>query len=369
MMAGLYGPLLNRDERSVDHLPTLNELGSTARCKLALIEVRARVKVLEAQLQDTGTPLPVDALTYTGSDEKFKPKILKLHIKLLGRLEANAPALATAYSFGRALCDTCCGPDDQRSVSEELGRQRVRELVGWLDDVRSVIPPEAAQAVATSLTWWSEWIAAFTKVRGGWKASRQLVLTALRHQGERWRILLASDASELTALTLDGYIQAAETAAMRLRRVATRLVIRFWIPLLVILAVTAGLVWLAVNETSGAAKVWSTFGTLAAGLGVTGGSIRTGLQKMASTAGEPLWSVSRSEALAAEITQFPTFDLGSALRHTLRKEGIVATLLPSDGRRKLFGDRTTRWRGLSPPTSEKQGANAESQPVVAVASA
>lgn len=352
VMAGLYGRFSRAHDRSAGHLPTLGELDATDRMRLAVMEVTVRLEQLRPAIDIPGTVRPsASVLVAPYQTEGFHAAVHALHVDILGALQANAPGLATAYSLGRVLSDSCWQPHDRLTVCRELERERVRELLSWMDDVRTVVPPEAAQAVATSLSWWSQWVTAFGRVRGGWDIATTRVLAAWCHQGEHWRMLLSDEETAQTVLTLDGYVLAAESALLRVRHALRCIVLRFWGLITFLLAVTAWLVWLAFTHTSGEGKVWSTFVTVAVGLGVTGGSVRAALQKVATTAGKPVWAISQGEAIAAEITRFPAFDLGIAKRLRLRNRGVVAPLVAKGTRPKVFGDRTTTWRGPLPPAT------------------
>ena len=67
-----------------------------------------------------------------------------------------------AYGLGRALADTCCSAggdatDRQQALEHDLGEFRALVLVGWLDDLKTVLPARSGQAVADSLQRWTRW--------------------------------------------------------------------------------------------------------------------------------------------------------------------------------------------------------------------
>jgi hypothetical protein len=352
VVAGLHGPLLGRVDESNGHLPTLNELSSADRVPIALEEVATHLLRLAPWLVLAGThPITVTPVVDRWRADPGSPGYLAavraLHLHILGRLQANGPRVADAYSFGRTLCDTCWSPTDRQSFEHAFSAGRVAYLGSWLVRIQASLPANTAQSVAHSLAYWAAWTSVFSAIPGAWAtpasdlaSAAGEVQVALRHQGELWRSVLSGDESAQSFLTIDGYVQAAETALRRARHVIRRVVIHFWFSILVALAVTACFVLLAFANSKGTARVWSTIASVTAGLGVTGGTIRGGLQRLISTAGRPVWAISESEAIAAAITALPTFDLGTTKRHRLRREGVAAGAIPRVGGHKLRGDRT-----------------------------
>jgi len=352
VMASLHGPLLRRDDRSHGHLPTLNEMAAAVRVPIAAEEIAVSVTRLATFLSlPDKDPISVDALVstwdVTAPDlSRFLTALLSLHIEIIGRLQASSPSLADAYSLGRALCDTCWLPRDESSFNEAFNPGRVGVLVNWLKRTQVVLPQDAGQAVGQSLTYWRIWNGVFSSIPGAWEAAHEQVVGALRHQGDLWRSVLTGQQPAQSFMSIDGYVQAAEGALRRARQAILRVAAHYWLALLVTVLMTAGFVWLAVNDSSGTARVWSTLGSVGAGLGVTGGTIRGGLQRLVTNAGRPLWAISEVEAMASAITALPTFDLGSARRHDLRKEGVAAGKVPGVGGTKILGDRTTKRRAF-----------------------
>lgn len=362
-MAGLYGPLLNRRGTEGDHLPTINELPTTERVPIAKTKVSVLLDELNTLLFLGDSPkLTADSLGELDDVEEFRKRVRSLHIDILDRLEANVPSLANAYSLGRAMCDTCWKPRTADDFEKAFQSERIAQLVAWLHQSQASLPQYAAEAVAISLDGWSAWLKQFGRVPGGWEAAVAIVEQALRHQGELWRSVLSGEQPANSLLSVDGYVQAGERAIRRARQMVVHILTRFWWLNLLILVAVAGLIVVAFRYAGGTAKVWSVIATVAAGLGVSGTSVRAGMRQLVTAAGRPIWSVSEAETIAAALTVIPRFDLGSARRHLLRQQGAVIGAPLITERAKFLGDATTKRRALGLRRADPTFVKKESRP-------
>ena len=155
--------------------------------------------------------------------------MLTVHVEILGHLTAADFRLGKAYGLGRALADTCRKPTDDASLRRQLDRYRVANLLGWLDDLNSALPPHAGHAVAASLRVWSEWAAR----DGQPPLAEQDVLKLLRRQGELWRGLLSGEKHGADMLDMKDWLEVAKGFQRRLRTAALSAIWRM--PLLAVL--------------------------------------------------------------------------------------------------------------------------------------
>jgi hypothetical protein len=116
--------------------------------------------------------------------------------------------LGKAYGLGRALADTCRKPSDAATLKTELGRNRVANLLGWLDDLSSALRAHAAHSVAESLGRCCDW-----SEDHGVADVDQRTLATLRRQGEPWRALLSGEKRATETLEIDNYLDAAQDLA------------------------------------------------------------------------------------------------------------------------------------------------------------
>ena len=146
-------------------------------------------------------------------------------------------------------------------------------LQTWLAQAGDALLALPAATVSRSVQNWEDWadINAAT-IRATWPAAHRSVIAALRAQaGGPWHAQLAGQADIASPVSLDAWIHAGQSILRTTRILMLTAFRRFW-PVAVVLAVaTGGLLYLAIANTSGTAKVWTSLVTVAAALGVTGG--------------------------------------------------------------------------------------------------
>ena len=193
-MAELFRPQLrHRSERRDDDLPGLGSLSGQQRREISVDQIQAALTQLTPAIQKAGLTPPTTELatvrTALGNwDAAGAGAVDALHLKLLGTLTAADFRLGKAYGLGRALADTCRKPTDGAGVKEALDAFRVANLLAWLDELSSALPPHAAHSVYTSLVSWRDRAAAQTQLPDS-------TVGTLKRQGELWRSLLSGESS------------------------------------------------------------------------------------------------------------------------------------------------------------------------------
>jgi hypothetical protein len=329
-MAQLYGPLQRpRAESPLDHLPSIAEYDSRDRMDLGFDEVRSLLK--RACLDDLEPYGAVDACR-TENPVRRRDALRLLHFGALDALECKDPSQAASYELGRALSDLCWLPDSDhplppgtRRVDVLLGqfrRDRLAGLQGWLDQM-GTLAPQTAPIVSRSVQNWSVWVDANAKkLTSAWDAHESVVVGALRNQSTAWYQLLSSERTEPIHPPMGAWIHAGESIVRSTRALFVRVVSWFWPVILVILAATGGLLYLALNDAEGTARVWTSILTVVAGLTAAGFSIRTGATHLAGGLEQTVWQAAELEARAWAVTWLPTIHQGWLSRYRLRRAGV-----------------------------------------------
>src|SRR5580693_6308704 len=270
MMAQLFGPLQRRGAGDASaHLPTVSELDGDRQMDLALL-----------QLADLLKPYPdltsaaIENAWKSPRHNGFSDAVTALHLKLLEELTHERQQL-NAYQLGRALSDTCWLPDKQAGADfflREFNRYRLATLQTWLAQASTVLSPVSAATVSRSLQNWQDWADTnAAAIKTGWDATvHWTVVSALRTQGAAWHALLAGETDTSVQANVDAWIHAGESILRTLRSLSLGILRRFWPVVIVLAAATGGLLYLALADSSGTAKVWTTLATVAAALGVSG---------------------------------------------------------------------------------------------------
>jgi hypothetical protein len=374
-MAELYGPQIepHRTTELTARLPDVAELSETdaqqvSLSQLAVLLAKTRHALgptssdddLDEMLSFFGAPglkkwlAGGDAATATSADLQGQLRVLNR--KLLGKLAATNPAWVAAYQLGLELHNTCLPPKREVDLVHRFHRHQLATLQGWLSKSGSGIPPDAAEIVSRSLQNWAAWVDANSKLLRGinWSApaprdqtgarpkggegvagsappysDRAAVVAALAAQSHSWRGLLAGEINPNTDPGVDGWIQAGESMLRTSRQVATRLLRRYWILLVVVLAVIGALLYLVFANTSKGdlTRFWASLVTLGGGLGITGNSLRTSAQRLAANLEQPAWHAASIDARAWAATILPAVPLGAVQLYRLRKRGVGAPVV------------------------------------------
>jgi multisubunit Na+/H+ antiporter MnhC subunit len=316
-MARLYnGPLSSVAEpRLEEDLPGLSELPASELVTLGLAQADAALGRLKAFLGNVALPVTdaVRAATETPAPDRaaIRKAILDLHVAVLVQLTAADFRLGKEYGLGRALADTCArarGDETERrqALVRRLERDRLLVIVGWLDDLRTVLPGHAGHGVADSLQRWERWAEAASLA-----AARPAAIdhsTLMLHRcGQRWRALLSGEKAATDLLEIGDYVNAARGTLARAAAIARELALQLW-ALLALAGVLLGIgIWLIIADHS-TVQVLAGLGTVAGGLGVTWRSAAGSLKHVSFDLVRPLWEAQLDAAVAARLTPVPQRD-------------------------------------------------------------
>jgi hypothetical protein len=259
----------------------------------------AHTAVLPATATAPADPRDTDL---AGRTAAMRTELDGLNTQILTTLSLTGVLELTAYVTGRQLADTCRVPDRQLvQVAVQLDHYRVAEIQANLAMLATRLPNRAAEAVSRSLGHWHEWAAA-----GGAAAwTVQDLAALLGRQGRVWQSLLTGATDPETLLTVEPCLAAMDSASATASRAGRHLARQFWLPLLSMVAVVAFLVVLSLAKAPGEAKVWTSLVSIAAGLGVTGASLRTAAKRGVTVARSQMAAAIELEALGWSATISP----------------------------------------------------------------
>lgn len=303
-MAELNRPQGRRPAKSTgDGLPELGSLDDAERIWILVDQIQAGITKLHDRFKEAGLADPdVGAVRDSlgqGAKDRYAA-VRDLHLALLGSLTAADFRLGKAYGLGRAVADTCREPADGASLKRELESDRIANLLRWLDDLSSALPPHAGHSVARSLERWRDW----ARQLDADKQMPEGTLSALHRQGELWRALLSGEKRGTEMLEIDNYLDAARSLATRTRSIARGVITRF--PLLVVLIVVlfgGGVALLLSEQTS--ASIVAAAGAILASAGLTWKGIGGSLGQLVGRLEQPLWGAELDAAITQAITLLP----------------------------------------------------------------
>lgn len=319
LVAQLHGPLPEATPQLTGNgplgLPSAAQLGRADGVKLATRE-------LDRQLHGPLGPYLRPGITVAGigapGDDGYQSRVLSLHLNLLEDLTVVGRPQGAAYSLGTSLASICNEPHSKERFAEAFASQQLAVMQGWLSDIAgSFAPTKTPQVVAQSLDHWSAWLAV-DPVQTWTAGTLATVQAAVRHQGEHWRSLLVGATDPAEGLSPAAWVQAGQTALRRAGGVLRGLLARFWVPILMIVAITAGAVLLGIHYGRGTAKVWTSLVSAAAGMGLTGKSIQSGLKRLASSKERPLVDLAEVDAMSWAATWLPNLPVGRVDAYKLR---------------------------------------------------
>jgi hypothetical protein len=108
------------------------------------------------------------------------------------------------------------------------------------------------------------------------------VAGALPTQGQAWHALLAGRTDISGQTSVDAWVEASESILRSIRVLTLRILERFWPVVVIILAVTGGLLFLVGANAQGTSKVWVIVVTVAGAFGLSGASLRAAAKKSVS---------------------------------------------------------------------------------------
>jgi hypothetical protein len=335
LMAQLFGPLQSRPKSDpAAHLPSLYELDAAESMDVALAELEKLLASLPGLSQaDVETACAdIKAAWNPDNPDDFKAAVKKLHLKVLQQLVGDHQQLS-AYQLGLALSDTCWLPSETINETggqfflREFDRRQLALLQTWLAEAGDALPPNSGSTVSQSLQNWQDWAdvnAAVIKGRWTSSATSASVTEALRNQASAWHALLSGQTDMGGPISLDAWVRAGQSIARSTGLLVTTILRRFWPVVVIIAAATGGLLYLAIVNSAGTAKVWTSLVTVAAALGVSGVSLRAAALKAATGIEQDISHAADLDARAWSVTWLPTLPQGPVKRYRLAGRGVAA---------------------------------------------
>ena len=145
---------------------------------------------------------------------------------------------------------------------------------------------------------------------------------ALLNQGDVWLNLLTGAEATAGLLTPEACVAAGEAALSRTVRIIRRVVLHYWVAFLLLAAALGVIIWLAADNLSGAAKVWTQIAAIAGALGVSTKGVANGVVRMSGSAEKPIYQAEKLDAMAWAITTLPRVKLDNRGVRALRRSGI-----------------------------------------------
>ena len=328
-VSALYDEHSPAKDRQPPDLPGLSKLGKHRQLAVVINQVEAGVNRLKEPIAQAGLD-PIDLTDLTGllQDEKDEDPVVATHKQLLAKLTAADPRIGKAYGLGRALADSCHEPANFEGLQKELNPYRIANLLRWLDDLASALPPHAAHSVATSLGRWSDALYPpndgslagtfnLRKKLEAWRKRRhrpraiaatdadeaEEAVKTLRRQGELWRALLSGEKQGRDMLEIDNYLDAGKELVHRMAVIARRALLRMPLLTFGILGLVGVGVWLLSQGSSSQLIAGAT--SVLAALGLTWKGLGGALGQLAGKLEQPLWGAVLDDAIADAITLLP----------------------------------------------------------------
>ncbi len=338
-MARLYTSSVDSDSDAVDdegRLPGLSALPEVSLVTLGLAQADVALRTLAAFLGASPTlPTTEAAHAELGNDpldrDALRGAIRDLHVALLIELTAFDFTVGKAYGLGRALADTCCSAggdaaDRQQALEHDLDEFRALVLVGWLDDLKTVLPARSGQAVADSLQRWTRWaMATDLKKLDPDEVNHQR--RVLHRSGQRWRAVLSGEKDAKDLLETNDYVSAARGTLKSAAAVARSLAWQLRGPLLVATVLIAlGVTLMFLNNST--AQVLAGLGTVAGGLGITWRTASASAERVSLELGRPIWDTQLDVVIGSRLTPTPQRSFVTPAPARFRQG---ATTSPPDG--------------------------------------
>jgi hypothetical protein len=310
------GPLSSAAEpRLEEDLPGLSGLPAAQLVKLGLAQADVALSRLKTFLGDA--PLPAtdavraEAEKSSPDPDAIRTAILGLHVAVLVQLTAEDYRLGKAYGLGRALADTCAparGNETERrqALEHHLESHRAQVIVGWLDDLKTVLPAHASHGVIGSLQRWECWAEAV-----GLATIDAVAVNSTTHVlhrcGQRWRAIISGEKDATDLLEVGDYVSAARDTLASVAAIARALALRLWAPLAMATVLMGVGIWLIIANHS-TAQVLAGLGTIAGGLGITWRSAAGSVGHVSIDIIRPLWEAQIDAVVAARLTSAPQRD-------------------------------------------------------------
>lgn len=307
-------PGVKPDEPLPDRLPGESKLGKYELGKTLIAAIQHDVAALEKTFSFTlGSQSELAGLIRPGVEaDSTRAGLLTVHRELRRAVATEDVHVATGLDLGRMLADTVLLPDPKtpKTLTEEFKHERLGNAYGWLDDLHSLLPDHAADAVGGSLKQWEAWVSANGGVVpvGAEEASvvHGRFTRALHHQGELWRRLLCGEKLALDLLAADDYKKAGDQVTRRFLGLARTYAWSWKWVILLFLVVTGGLAAVIIAfAPRGASTIAALIAAAAGSLGVSWKTVASTLGRVTQKAEGPLWDAEVNEAIVIAATQLP----------------------------------------------------------------
>jgi hypothetical protein len=349
-MAVLFGFIRDNQDQSADQLPTENELSEIDRVSVEIARLHSLLTRLAAALPVSNPVLdasvsdleaawakPPDGLT---SKHALQAVLRERNLAYLRTFAGIDHSLTLAYQVGRSLRDTANPPvrgertnaDILAALEAQLRRARIAKLQEWLATLAPHLSDAPAAVVAASIGRWSDFgytvfdDTAPGALKGNNASAKEALAPTFTHflldQGDVWRNLLVGAESTSGLLTPEAYVAAGEAALSRTVRIVKRVILHYWVALVVLAVALAAIMYLAARYLGGAAKVWTQIAAIAGALGVTAKGIGTSVAHLSEAAERPIYRKEELDAMAWAITTLPPVKVTNGGVRALRRSGI-----------------------------------------------
>jgi len=335
-MAVLYGNIPHTTFDEAGRLPTTHELPVDERRALELGRLTYLLTTLSERPDCRSAGLPTDtALVPEVGSEDFKGSIRRLNLLVLKALARTNPAIGMSYELGRSIRDTVNPPveapgSSANLLATQLARTRVARMQDSLATLSTQYPDHAAAVVSASLGRWSELAEltvgsgkSYLKGRNQRAAFEQKMKDFLLPQGDVWLTLLVGALSTSGLLSPEGFVKAGQEALHRSAVIVLDVLKKYWLAVAIGVVLTAGVLFLAYINLSGAAKVWTYIAAISGAVGVSVKSLTSSLGRMSAKAEKPIFSVAQEDAMAWAVTTMPEVDMKNAGVRQLRRAGVT----------------------------------------------
>jgi hypothetical protein len=353
-MAVLYGGIPAGPAGRPPELPTVNELAAPARRNLEVMRLRHLLAGLLPGWASLERLDHVDTADGTEHAELRSSQLQLLNVAILNALTGKPAQVQLAYELGRSLRDTANPPAAPPAahhgtagsevagaadpVAYQLAHGRIAKLQEWLGTLSEALPDKTAAVVAASLGRWSDFaVMAFgtgesakpTPSRLKSASDKTPVSESMRRylldQGDVWLMLLTGEQATDGLLTPEGYVAAGEAALHRSGVIIRGVIRHYFVALLLIAAALGVILFLAVANLGGAAKVWTSIAAIGCSLGASAQTIASRTSRLAAEAGKPVFAMSEEDAMAWAITTLPEANFTFKGVRFLRRAGIQKT--------------------------------------------
>jgi len=294
-----------------DHLPGLRRLGDYEKGKTLIAEIQNNVKILEDALS---FKLPskeiLEGIIAEGVDpEETKKNLLVIHRDLHRELAAQDPRFAKGFDLGRMLADTVLlsHPGTPETILYEFNHYRLRNAHGWLNDLHSLLPDHASNAVIGSLKKWEQWVQRNEGVVPIDTSSQARFIQTLHDQGEIWRQLLCGEKAAVDFLDAKSYKHAGDQVAKHFLTLLLYFIWGWKYAIAFFGAGIAGIGYEIMKHNHGHSIVAAVITTVTVTLGITWKTLASTLGRVIENAEKPLWKAEVHEAIVTATTLTPNF--------------------------------------------------------------